>query len=86
VGITLCQYGGQAGHQQQQQLVHGRKASPDEKEVGEVSLPIKKTLNQNITFHWKSLVSLAQEKRRTKKGQLLKQIMHTSTGKDKGIY
>ena len=30
---ALCQYGGQqAGHQQ---LVHGRKSSPDEKEVGE---------------------------------------------------
>jgi len=36
VGITLCQYGGQAGQHQQQQLVRGRKASPDEKEVGEV--------------------------------------------------
>jgi hypothetical protein len=31
-GVTLCQYTGQAG----QQLVHGRKSSPDEKEVGEV--------------------------------------------------
>ena len=32
-GAALCQYGGQqAGHQQ---LVHGRKSSPDEKEVGE---------------------------------------------------